>query len=187
MPYFFGIKNPLFNTILSNKILGLSNIFPIEITDREVLHITILYVGHYKISNEAIMRIENDIQNIGLIRIRITNNVELYPNISKPRAIVLKVEDLTGKLLKIRNIILNRLKEYKVPVEDKYINSFSPHITIGRIRAKLDFETIENVLTYFEDMFRSYTEIVCTNYIELIDSTEGLYKTIKKIYTTPRR
>ncbi len=187
MPYFFGIKTPLSNIDIVDKINNIITTLPVEPIPRELIHITILYVGKYKIPNEVIEKIEKDLINIGYVKFKITDIVDIYPNMSKPRAIVLKVEDIQNRLSKVRGIIMSRLREFKIPIEDKYIHTFSPHITIGRIRSKIDMLQVRDIVEIVSESVRGYSKIVDVDFIELIDSSDGLYRTMRKIFLNPQK
>ena len=186
MPYFFGIKTPLTNIEdLAKALQELERCYiPIEVAVPDALHVTVLYVGRRAPKNDVIYKISGELTKIGKIIFKITNKVELYPSTAKPRALVLKIDDRYGKLREARRILINILKQYNIPIEDRFIHDFNPHITLGRIRSKLTYrdaiEILENVSINIPEM------TVEASYVELIDSTGGSYKVISRISTLPQ-
>lgn len=186
MPYFFGIKTPLLEIRelqeTANQISNLA--LPIQPVSPDSLHITILYIGKKLPKRDVLTRIEGELLKIGEIKLKITNKLEIFPSLSKPRALVLKVEDKYGKLREIRNILLNMLRQHNVTIEDRFLHDFNPHITIGHIRAKLTYveaiEILDSIRVDIPDIELN------VRYIELIDSTGGTYNVICRLLTLPQ-
>ncbi len=183
MPYLFGIKTPLLNIRelqeLPREIERLP--IPVEPARPDTLHITILYIGRKIPQKDTLSKISRELSKIGKITFRITNTIEILPNISKPRTLAIKIEDRYRKLRNIRNILLNILKENNITIEDKFLHDFNPHITLGRIRAKISYNEILEILNSLN--LKMPEIIIETDYIELIDSTGGSYNTICRIST----
>jgi len=186
MPYFFGIKTPIIEIEELRNIISQirKQALPIEPVAQDSLHLTILYVGRRLPKRDVFSKIASMLSKVGEIKFKITNSLDLFPSISKPRALVLKVEDRYGKLREIRRILIDVLKQHNATIEDKFLHEFNPHITIGHIRAKLTYAEAVEILNSLKITIPELT--VRTQYIELIDSTGGAYRVLTKFSTLPQ-
>ncbi len=175
MPLFYGIKKPLENLNLDySKILTL----PIELTKPESLHITILYIGSSKIRSNILQEVDSVLQQIPRFKIIIGPEVDIFPSLMKPRAVVLKVIDRSGMLNMIRSKIFSILNRHGIKIEDRYVGEFRPHLTVGYIRSKLDYESAIDILEIAKELLKDIRIEVIVDRIELIDSTGGVYKVV---------
>jgi 2'-5' RNA ligase len=177
MPLFYGIKTPIVEQLRIDY--SLLSTLPIEPVPQDCLHITLVYVGKSRVKAEAILEIERNLSQIPKFRIIAGPEIDLFPSISKPRALVLKVQDPTKSLMKLRNLIMTILNKHNVKIEDRYTGEFKPHITLGHIRAKMDYNAAVELLETAQDLFKNFKIEITVDRVELIDSTGGTYKVVQ--------
>ncbi len=180
MPLFYGIKTP----IVAQLRIDYSTLstLPIEPVPQDCLHLTLVYVGKSRISAEAIRDIEKAVSQVPKFRIVVGPEVDLFPSIAKPRALVLKVQDPTRSLARLRNLIITMLNKHNVKVEDRYVGEFKPHITLGHIRTKLDYSSAMELIDIVRELFKNFQVSIIIDRVELIDSTGGTYKIIQHYF-----
>lgn len=126
-------------TIISN-LSGLNRRVPIKWSARNTLHITVLFIGN--ISEDAVTKIGNILDNITKIfppfYIELTA-IDLIKHKQYPKVIMLKAHDQSGTLKKIHDNLFEALGGY---LEKKNNKEFKPHITLGRIKAKINKKSV---------------------------------------------
>ncbi len=173
MPYFYGIKSSL-----ERIAIELPNIPGVESVPPDKVHITILYIGSHRPKGNVLRAIDARLRQVRPFRVTIGPEVDLFPSLSKPRALVLKISEGISTLLKVRSLLLSTLQEYGVKIEDKYIHNFTPHVTVGWIRTKLDFASAVELLDEIRALLKTVKISLVVDKIDLVDSTGGSYKVL---------
>lgn len=165
MPYFYGIKIPI--------NIPRINYLPIEYVDADKLHVTVLYIGKSKVSRRVLDELDSKLRVFPCFKIIISNEVEILPNIVKPKIVALKILDKSRRLRMIREIIINTLKKWSIGIEDKYLHNFNPHLSIGKFRHKVDYNVCREIIDSLErNLCEKEFQV---SYVQLIDSTEAKY------------
>lgn len=138
-----------FSPKIINKITEIIKYFKTQTPQKAIkwvapehLHLTIKFLGDVP---------ENKIDQIkGLIKATLNNEngseievdgLGMYPNPHMPRVIWLGIEG-TERLREIHNKLDTELQKADIPPDNR---SFSPHLTIARIRRRADKETVKEI------------------------------------------
>lgn len=178
MPCFIGFKLIDLNQEIQ-RIFNFPKYLPIKYHPPDILHLTLLYLGNVRISNDVLTIISNIIQQFKPFKIKIGPEIAIFPDITKPKKLVFLITKGVEILNKIRNRLIAVLKD-RVKIEDKYLHNFQPHITVGDLIKKLSIEEIELVIDEFKRLNFEFEIVV--NRLQLIDSTRALYKVLQEFY-----
>jgi len=173
MPYFYGIKS-----CLEHIRIEIPEIPGIEPVPPDKLHITVLYIGSRRPTGNVLKAVESKLSSLRPFRIVIGPDLDFFPNLSKPRALVLKISEGLSSLQKLRSILISALQEQHVSIEDRYLHNFNPHMTIGWVKVKLDPVSAERLLEDIKAILGDIEIEVTVNKIDLVDSTGGSYRVL---------
>ncbi len=158
---------------------GLLQGYPVEPVNPSNYHITILYLGDEAPPRQALDVLAERISCMPCIRLR-GRGLTLFPSVIKPKALVIEFEE-NPVLIQIRNYALALLENAKVRVRDRHLSSFRPHMTIARIKAKIDgFSLLEEIER--GELGKAISRLVVTiNSISLIRALGEVYYEVYKM------
>lgn len=156
--YFVAIDIPsqIKKDIISYYYPLLEEYFDGKFTEEEKLHITLLFLGNFKISEEF-KEFIRDIKFLDDIRI---SGINGFPNIIKPRIVYGEIH--------------NNLKTIAKDIADflriKFDEDFKPHVTLCRVKKikkqfnkmaeEKEFSFIASSISLFESDFKNYYKII---------------------------
>ncbi|MEZ0324065.1 MAG: RNA 2',3'-cyclic phosphodiesterase [Hydrogenothermaceae bacterium] len=142
---------------------------------KENLHLTFKFIGDIPVERiNDIKEILSDIINVDIDTEIYLNGLGIFPNINQPKILYLTVKPTEG-LLDIKKEIENRL--YRLGFK-KDMKTFTPHITINRIKDAKISQLTEKLQKYENKSFGSQRKIQI-NIIESVLKTDGAqYKPI---------
>ena len=148
----------------------------IKWTILENLHITLSFLGDTE--DDKIDRIDKMVErvceNSGDFEL-IIKGAGLFKNLNDPRIVWTGIEP-SEKLIQLNALIKTGLKEAGVSIEDR---TFSPHMTLGRIKSIRDIDLLKSVLTRYHDLElqkQKVREVIM--YESLLQPSGPLYKPI---------
>ncbi len=128
MGYFYGVFIKELSIPPQIKALP---VIPIEPNN---MHITITYIGDRGPGQEVDRRVGASIGSIPCFKIRL-GQLTLLPSDAKPRVLAIKI--INDELLtRLRSIIISILRDSGIPISDRFLGDFKPHITIAYIKSK---------------------------------------------------
>jgi len=140
-------------------------------------HITYRFIGN--VSPDEIQKIK------GVLKDQIGKNIPVnlefrglnaFPSLTNPRVFFIKVEDLSGNLQEINNVITRNLSLLGYPEEKK---PFIPHITLKRIKYVKKDIFLRKIKSYEDRFFGAQNEIK-VDIVESILSPDGaVYKPVE--------
>ncbi len=128
MGYFYGVM------VKELNIQSLISTLPVMPVNWWNMHVTLVYIGTKRPSQDTEAKVKASVTSIPCFRVKLGQLI-LLPNLVKPRVLAVEVID-NGWLSKLRSIMLSALRDSGVLVDDEYLGSFKPHITIAYIKSK---------------------------------------------------
>ncbi|WP_054843233.1 2'-5' RNA ligase family protein [Vulcanisaeta souniana] len=130
MGYFYGVF------IKELNITPLIKALPVIPIEPENMHMTIVYIGYKRPSQET----DNKIGGAGISQVPCfmikLSQLTLLPSATKPRVLAVGIVN-NEQLNRLRSTILSALRNSGVVISDKYLGGdFKPHITIAYIKSK---------------------------------------------------
>jgi len=144
-----NIKDNIEKSIGEMKLM----LSPLKWVDKKNLHITLKFLG-WMVDNKAndmISSVTDLAKGFGSIKINFAG-LGVFPNTKHPRVIWVGIDEGGEKVKELAEKIEDRLSSKGYRKEEE--REFSPHLTIGRIKEKIDVEPLnkfmgENVMTEF--------------------------------------
>lgn len=119
---------------IQHHITGLYRDMPLRVTQRELLHLTLEFVGDISAAQLADLRA--NIIPLVLADVRSTpvwlDYLDGFPNIAHPHILVARVNEEHHALLRLHNRLQAALAEHGFQKPDDHV--WQPHITLGRLR-----------------------------------------------------
>ncbi len=103
----------------------------VEPVPRDLLHITLLYLGNRALSNSELFCLRSKLASVKPFSI-VVGGCGIYPSMSKPRALALEVLEGSEHLGLLRRKLLECVRWSR----DRY-GEFRPHVTVAWIRKKV--------------------------------------------------
>ncbi|BDR91887.1 2'-5' RNA ligase family protein [Vulcanisaeta souniana] len=128
MGYFYGVF------IKELNITPLIKALPVIPIEPENMHMTIVYIGYKRPSQETDNKIGAGISQVPCFMIKLSQ-LTLLPSATKPRVLAVGIVN-NEQLNRLRSTILSALRNSGVVISDKYLGDFKPHITIAYIKSK---------------------------------------------------
>jgi len=131
---FFAIDLPI-PTLeqIENELFGLMNfnLQNIKWVSFNLMHITLKFIGEFNPEHQSSMQKDlcSHFRNFGKIKLSF-GGLGAFPDIKKPRIVWLNLKE-RGQLIRLARVIDLITSNYGYPKEKR---SFSPHLTIGRVR-----------------------------------------------------
>ncbi len=119
------------------------------------IHLTLKFLGDVPEENidNIAEAVKSAVKGITPVTIKIAN-AGSFPNFKRPRVLWIGVEETTGQLGKIHDLIEHELEKLGY---DKENRKFSPHLTLGRVKSSEGIEKISNELANTEINFGEFT------------------------------
>ena len=172
-----NIKKNVANLIEGFKL----NLTPIKWVEPKNLHVTLKFLGWVddKKTDNLFSLVESAVKDNKPFKVSI-GGLGAFPTTKRPRILWIGITDGAENLRKIANSLEENLAKEGYREEER---EFSAHITIGRIKEKIDVGTLEKSVKEKEDVNLGGFE---AKYVSIMKSTltqKGpIYEEIKKAY-----
>ena len=114
----------------------------VKLVEKENLHLTLLFLGEINEGEKRkVVGVLESLGRLGEIKLRL-DKVEFFPDRKKPHGIWIKVEGEKEKLFALYKRIVEGVLRAGIKLAEKELR-FSPHITIGRMRKKMELTGLE--------------------------------------------
>lgn len=113
-------------------------------------HLTLYFLGETNIKtiDNLITDISREIENISKFSISL-QGVGIFGNINNPKVLWIGIKDKSGNLKTIQGKLSKMLVNYDFPEDQQ---KFSPHLTLGRIRAIKDISPLKNLIEQYREV-----------------------------------
>lgn len=120
----------------------------IKWVEKENLHITIKFFG--EISPPTLSTLKQKLNLVSYTPFKLKlYNIGYFPDEKNPRVIWIGIEDNSDSLKKINEVIEKILENLGFEKEKKF---FSPHLTIGRVKSKKNFDKLLQIFKKYESV-----------------------------------
>jgi len=147
----------------------------IKWVETQNIHLTLVFLGDI-IKENNLEILKNSVSCVSRFKkFNITiSHSGAFPDFERPRVLWLGIDKGENEILNIYSVLSNKLKENGFIFEAR----FSPHITIGRVKGKIDKKFIEEFKNYKIDN-NLEEEILSVDIMQsLLTSSGPIYKNI---------
>ncbi len=145
------------------------------------MHLTLIYLGS-RIQQNSLELVFNVIDEVAKsykpFKIKVCG-LKPFPLYTKPKYLAAVIVNGVEKLKRLRERIVDLLSAYRVPIEDKFLYNFQPHITIATTRVKPSME-VYNLIDKIIRKSRKVSEEVIVKEISVYKSESEKYVVLHK-------